>query len=167
MGNLDRCWELLYTYLSQSSWGLWWWINLGTFVVSCVQKVGALWHQMHSEGRCIWCFIQQRVNPFLHMVPNDTHLLDAYDAKCTHLLDAYDAKLHQANPSLQRPISLWQIGVERIQAPHQIPHLMGKLERNLDFLYTYLSQSSWGHGWWINLGTFWRHMRSEGRSILV
>ena len=29
--------------------------------IICLQKVGAFWHQMHSEGGCIWCFMQQRV----------------------------------------------------------------------------------------------------------
>ena len=30
--------------------------------VICVQKVGAFWRQMHSEGMCIWYFMQQRDN---------------------------------------------------------------------------------------------------------
>ena len=30
--------------------------------VICIQKVGAFRRRMHSEGMCIWCFMQQRVN---------------------------------------------------------------------------------------------------------
>ena len=52
----------------------------------------AFWHNMRSEGRHIWRYMQQRVerergkidgginamiNPLLHMTPNDAHLLDA------------------------------------------------------------------------------------------
>ena len=46
--------------------------------VICVPKVGAFWHEMHSEGRCIWCFIQQRVNVIhrwltWYFCPNECH----------------------------------------------------------------------------------------------
>ena len=39
--------------------------------------------------------VYDMTNYLLHMMPNDAHLLNAYDAKCTCLLNAYDAKLHQ------------------------------------------------------------------------
>ena len=32
------------------------------FGIICVQRVGAFWCHMHSEGMRIWCFMQQRVN---------------------------------------------------------------------------------------------------------
>ena len=76
-------------------------------------------------------------------------------------------KCTKVDSSHMIPRTLWQIGVDQIQTPLQIPHLMGNLERWMDLLYTYLSQSSWSYGWWINLGTFWCYMHSEGRCILT
>ena len=57
--------------------------------------------------------------------------------------------------------------VEQLQTPLQIPHLMGNLERCLELLYTYLSQSCWVMGDESTLAPLWRHMRSEGRRILA
>ena len=34
------------------------------------------------------------INSLLHVMPNGTHLLNAYDAKCTYLLNGYDTKLY-------------------------------------------------------------------------
>ena len=107
--------------------------------------------RMHKPWFCIvsltLCCIWRQMTPtcWMHKMP-DAH------TSWTHMTPNFT----KGNLSLKRPVALWQIGVEQIQTPLQIPHLMGNLERCFDLLYTYLSQSSWGHKWWINLGAFWR-----------
>ena len=85
-----------------------------------------------SQSKPCW------INPMLHVMPNAstfwTHIRQNAPTLLTHIRQ----KCTKVDSSLMIPRILWQIGVEQIQTPLQIPHLMGNLERCLDLLY------SWG-----------------------